>query len=117
MNHSTDTHAPEVHAPPAPPAPPADGMTWEWLAWQMRLRGNDFIPPPHLRALSLSYVEAKAREEGRAAREAKEAKESARRIAAAPQSIERALLDGPSSTKVQAMPAQKGWRLRVRYLN
>lgn len=117
MNHPTDTRAPEVQAPPAPPA---DGMTWQWLAWQMRLYRENFIPPPHLRGLSLSYVEAKAREEGRAEREAKEAKESAARIAAAPQSIERALLDGPKASspgKVQAVPAQKGWRLRVRYLN
>jgi hypothetical protein len=36
MNHPTDT-APDVQATPAPPAPPADGMTWGWLAWQMRL--------------------------------------------------------------------------------
>jgi hypothetical protein len=114
MNHPTDTDTPETQAPLEPPA---DGMTWQWLAWQMRLRGNDFIPPPHLRGLSLAYVEAKAREEGRAEREAKEAKESARRIAEAPKSIERALLDPPSSKKVQSMPAQKGWRLRVRYLN
>jgi hypothetical protein len=114
MNHSIDAHAPEVHTPPAPPA---DGMTWAWLAWQMRLYGSNFIPPLHLRRYSLAEVEAKAREEGRAEREAKEAKESAARIAAAPQSIERALLDGPSSAKMQALPAQKGWRLRVRYLN
>ena len=113
MNHPTETHAPEVQAPPAPPA---DGMTWGWLAWMMRLHKQNFIPPPHLRGLSLSYVEAKAREEGRAEREAKEAKESARRIAEAPKSIERALLDGPKD-KVPAMPAQRGWRLRVRYLN
>lgn len=100
-----------------PLAPPADGMTWAWLAWQMRLYGANFIPPLHLRRYSLAEVEARAREEGRAEREAKEAKESAARIAAAPQSIGRALLDGPSSARVQAMPAQKGWRLRVRYLN
>lgn len=113
MNHPTETHAPDVQAPPAPPA---DGMTWGWLAWMMRLHKQNFIPPPHLRGLSLSYVEAKAREEGRAEREAKEAAESARRIAEAPKSIERALLDGPKD-KVPAMPAQRGWRLRVRYLN
>lgn len=116
MNHPTETHAPDVQALPAPPAPPADGMTWGWLAWMMRLHKQNFIPPPHLRGLSLAYVEAKAREEGRAEREAKEAAESARRIAEAPKSIERALLDGPKD-KVPAMPAQRGWRLRVRYIN
>lgn len=117
MDFPTETAVPEAHQPPAPPA---DGMTWQWLAWQMRLHRENFIPPPHLRGLSLAHVEAKAREEGRAEREAREAKESARRIAEAPKSIERALLDGPragSGGKVPAMPAQRGWRLRVRYIN
>ena len=116
MDFPNDTAVPDVHTPPAPPAPPADGMTWGWLAWMMRLHKQNFVPPPHLRGLSLAYVEAKAREEGRAEREAREAKESARRIAEAPKSIERALLDGHKD-KVPALPAQRGWRLRVRFLN
>lgn len=109
-----------------PPAPPADGMTWGWLAYHMRLYGSNFMPPPHLRGLSLAHVEAKAREEGRAERAAKEAKERARRVAETPNAIERALLDGPpppafqapsSAAPVKAVPAQRGWRLRVRFLN
>lgn len=115
MDFSNEGSLPEVQAPPAPPA---DGMTWAYLADNMRLYGNDFIPPPHLRGLSLSHVEARAREEGRAGREAREARESAARIAAAPKSIERALLDSPK----QAVPARQGersggWRQRVRLIN
>ena len=103
---------------PSPPAPPADGMSWAWLADQMRFYGQNFHPPQHLRGLSLAHVEAKAREEERVARAIREARESAARIAAAPRSIERALLDGPPpASKAAAAPAQRGWRLRVRYLN
>lgn len=117
--------APPVHQPPAPPA---DGMTWGWLAYHMRLYGPNFTPPPHLRGLSLAHVEAKAREEGRAERAAKEAKERARRVAETPNAIDRALLDGPrtpvatpssssASAPVQVVPARRGWRLRTRFLN
>ncbi|WP_296340366.1 hypothetical protein [Reyranella sp.] len=65
--------------------------------------------------MSLAQLEAKAREETREQREAQEARESAARIENAPKAIERALLDGPSSKR--ALPPQRGWRLRVRYLN
>ena len=65
--------------------------------------------------MTLAQLEAKAREETREAREAEEARQSAARIANAPKAIERALLDGPSPKR--ALPAQRGWRLRVRYLN
>jgi|GEM_PF-2439899 len=121
----------QTHPTHQPPAPPADGMTWGWLAYHMRLYGSNFMPPPHLRGLSLAYVEAKAREEGRAEREAKEAKERARRVAETPSPIDRALLGGPpapatpssasTSTStpkpVQTVPARRDWRLRVRFLN
>lgn len=116
--------APPVHQPPAPPA---DGMTWGWLAYHMRLYGPNFTPPPHLRGLSLAHVEAKAREEGRAERAAKEAKERARRVAETPNVIDRALFGGspapaapsssPASARVQAVPARRDWRLRVRFVN
>lgn len=96
--------------------PLADGMSWAFLAYHMRLYGNDFVPPPRYRGLSLSEVEARAREEGRAEREATEARESAARIQNAPKAIERALLDtarAPTAPKA----APRGWRLRVRFLN
>ncbi len=102
-------------------APPVDGLTWAEAAYHMRIHGSNFHPPVHMRGMSLAQIEAKAREETRAAREAQEARESAQRIANAPKSIERALLDGPSSTSSSsskpAMPAQRGWRQRVRFLN
>ena len=98
-------------------APPVEGLSWTEAAYHMRIHGSNFHPPAHMRGMSLAEIEAKAREETREAREAQEAKESADRIANAPKSIERALLDGPSSSTKQAMPAQRGWRLRVRYAN
>ena len=90
--------------------PPADGMSWAWLADQMRFYGQNFHPPQHLRGLSLAHVEAKAREEERVARAIREARESAARIAAAPKSIERALLDGPPMLPRSAMqPLHRAW--------
>src|SRR3990167_3398727 len=68
-----------------------------------------------MRGMTLAQLEANAREETREAREAQEAKERAARIENAPKAIERALLDGPLSKR--ALPPQRGWRLRVRYLN
>ena len=68
-----------------------------------------------MRGMSLAELEAKAREETRGVREAQAAKESAARIENAPKAIERALLDPPSPKR--AMPPQRGWRQRVRFLN
>ena len=96
-------------------APPTDSLTWADAAYHMRIHGRGFHPPAHMRGMSLAQLEAKAREETREAREAQEAKASAERIENAPKAIERALLDGPSSKK--AGPPQRGWRIRVRYLN
>ena len=96
-------------------APPVDGLSWADAAYYKRINGEGFHPPAHMRGMSLAQLEAKAREETREQREAQEAKESAARIENAPKAIERALLDGPSSKR--ALPAQRGWRLRVRYLN
>ena len=96
-------------------APPVEGLSWADAAYFKRINGDGFHPPPHMRGMTLAQLEAKAREETREAREAQEAKASAARIENAPKAIERALLDGPSSKR--AGPAQRGWRLRVRYLN
>ncbi|MDP1965044.1 MAG: hypothetical protein Q8K93_22915 [Reyranella sp.] len=103
-------------APVAPrEAPAADGLSWSEAVYYKRINGDGFHPPPHMRGMTLAQLEAKAREETREAREAQEARESAARIENAPKAIERALLDGPSSKR--ALPPQRGWRLRVRYLN
>ncbi|MGQ0581892.1 MAG: hypothetical protein ACT4O6_08145 [Reyranella sp.] len=96
-------------------APPVEGLSWADAAYYMRINGAGFHPPPHMRGMTLAQLEAKAREETREAREAQEGKERAARIENAPKAIERALLDAPSSKR--AAPAQRGWRLRVRYLN
>ena len=96
-------------------APPVDGLSWADAAYLMRIHKSGFHPPAHMRGMTLAQLEAKAREETREQREAQEAKESAARIENAPKAIERALLDGPSSKR--AVPPQRGWRLRVRYLN
>ena len=95
-------------------ASPTGGLSWSEAAYYKRINGDGFHPPAHMRGMSLAELEAKAREETREAREAEEARQSAARIEAAPKSIERALLDGPSSK--QAKP-QRGWRQRVRFLN
>jgi hypothetical protein len=95
-----------------PEALPVDGLSWADAAYLMRIHKSGFHPPAHMRGMILAQLEAKAREE---AREQREAQESAARIENAPKSIERALLDGPSSKR--ALPAQRGWRLRVRYAN
>jgi hypothetical protein len=97
-------------------APPVEGLSWTEAAYHMRIHGHNFHPPAHRRGMSLAEIEAKAREETREQREAQEAKESAARIENAPKSIARALLDGPSTAKANK-PAQRGWRLRVRYAN
>jgi hypothetical protein len=100
----------------APPiAPQIGGLSWSDAAYYKRINGDGFHPPPHMRGMSLAQLEAKAREETREAREAQEAKESAARIENAPKAIERALLDGPSPKSKR--PPQRGWRLRVRFLN
>ncbi len=96
-------------------APPVEGLSWTEAVYHMRIHGKNFHPPAHMRGMSLAQLEAKAREETREQREAQEAKESAARIENAPKAIERALLDGPSPKR--ALPAQRGWRLRVRYAN
>ena len=95
--------------------PPLQGVSWSEAAYYTRLHGKNFTPPANMRGMSLEQIEAKAREETREAREAEEARQSAARIEAAPKSIERALLDPPSPKR--AMPAQRGWRQRVRFLN
>ena len=95
--------------------PLLDGLSWAEAAYQMQIHGKNFHPPAHMRGMSLADIEAKAREETRGVREAEEARQSAARIANAPKSIERALLDPPSPKR--AMPAQRGWRQRVRFLN
>ncbi|MDP1839273.1 MAG: helix-turn-helix domain-containing protein [Reyranella sp.] len=95
--------------------PPIEGLSWTEAAYYMRIHGKNFHPPAQMHGMSLAQIEAKAREETREAREAQEAKESAARIANAPKAIERALLDGPSAKR--ALPAQRGWRLRIRFLN
>lgn len=94
--------------------PPVEGLSWAEAAYHKRIHRENFRPPAHMAGMSLAELEARAREETRGAREAQEAAESARRIEAAPQSIERALLDGPSSKRARP---QQGWRQRVRYLN
>ena len=96
-------------------ASPTGGLSWSEAAYYKRINGDGFHPPAHMRGMSLAELEAKAREETRGAREAEEARQSAARIEAAPKSIERALLDPPSPKR--AMPAQRGWRQRVRFLN
>lgn len=98
-----------------PRARPNDGLSWSEAAHFMRLHGRSFTPPAHMSGMSLAQVEARAREETRALREAQEAKERAARIENAPRSIERALLDPPSPKRPLA--AQRGWRQRVRFLN
>ncbi|MBI3198464.1 MAG: helix-turn-helix domain-containing protein [Rhodospirillales bacterium] len=95
-------------------APPAGGLSWADAVYYKRINKDGFHPPPHMRGMSLAELEAKAREETREQREAQEAKERAARIENAPKAIERALLDGPSAKKAAA---QRGWRLRVRFLN
>ncbi|MDP1752737.1 MAG: hypothetical protein Q8L22_25075 [Reyranella sp.] len=95
--------------------PPVDGLSWSEAAYYKRINGEGFHPPAHMRGMTLAQLEAKAREETREQREAQEARESAARIENAPKAIERALLDGPSPKR--ALPAQRGWRLRVRFLN
>ena len=96
-------------------APPVEGLSWSEAAYYKRINGDGFHAPPHMRGMSLAQLEAKAREETREVREAEEARQSAARIEAAPKSIERALLDPPSPKR--ALPAQRGWRQRVRFLN
>ena len=96
-------------------APPVGGLSWTDAAYLMRIHKQGFHPPAHMRGMTLAQLEANAREETREAREAQEAKERAARIENAPKAIERALLDGPSPKR--ALPPQRGWRLRVRYLN
>ena len=98
-----------------PEAPQIQGMSWSEAAYYTKLHGKNFTPPANMRGMTLEQIEAKAREETREAREAEEARQSAARIEAAPKSIERALLDPPSPKR--AMPAQRGWRQRVRFLN
>ena len=98
-----------------PEAPQVDGLSWADGAYLMRIHKSGFHPPAHMRGMTLAQLEARAREETRDQREAEEARQSAARIANAPKAIERALLDGPSSKR--ALPPQRGWRLRVRYLN
>jgi hypothetical protein len=100
----------------APIEPQTGGLSWSDAAYYKRINGDGFHPPPHMRGMTLAQLEAKAREETREAREAQEAKESAARIENAPKAIERALLDGPSAKAQKAKP-QRGWRLRVRFLN
>jgi hypothetical protein len=104
-------------APIAPrEAPPVEGgLSWSDAAYYKRINGDGFHAPPHMRGMTLAQLEAKAREETRDVREAEEAKARAERIENAPKAIERALLDGPSAKS--KMPAQRGWRLRVRFLN
>jgi hypothetical protein len=92
---------------------PAGGLSWADAAYYKELYGKDFHAPMHMRGMTLEQIKARAREETRGVREAQEAEASARRIANAPKSIERALLDAP---RPQATP-QRGWRLRVRFLN
>ncbi len=96
-----------------PEAPQLQDLSWSDAAYYMKLYGDNFTPPANMRGMSLAQLEARAREETRGAREAEEARQSAARIENAPKSIERALLDGP---KPRAKP-QRGWRLRVRFLN
>ena len=98
-----------------PEAPALQGISWSDAVYYMKLYGSNFTPPANMRGMTLAELEAKAREETREAREAEEARQSAARIEAAPKSIERALLDPPSPKR--AMPAQRGWRQRVRFLN
>lgn len=119
MTHSHRDRPAEDPTRPLTDGSPDDGMTWAFLAYHMRLYGNDFVPPPRYRGLSLSEVEARAREEGRAEREATEARESAARIQNAPRAIERALLDTPPASRspLASKPAPRGWRQRVRFLN
>ena len=93
---------------------PVGGLSWADAAYYKRINGDGFHPPVHMRGMSLAELEAKAREETRGAREAEETRQNAARIANAPKSIERALLDGP---KAQASKPQRGWRQRVRFLN
>jgi DNA invertase Pin-like site-specific DNA recombinase len=95
-------------------APPTESLTWSDAAYFKRIHGNGFHAPPHMRGMTLAQLEAKAREETRDVREAEEAKARAARIENAPKAIARALLDGPSDRKA---PPQRGWRLRVRFLN
>ena len=101
--------------PFVPEARQTQGLSWADAAYYKKLYGSNFTPPANMRGMSLAEIEAKAREETREAREAEEARQSAARIEAAPKSIERTLLDPPSPKR--AMPAQRGWRQRVRFLN
>ena len=71
MTHSHLDRPQSESDTPLKDGPLTDGMSWAFLAYHMRLYGNDFVPPPRYRGLSLSEVEARAREEGRAEREAK----------------------------------------------
>jgi hypothetical protein len=97
-----------------PEAPPIESLSWSDAAYFKRIHGNGFHAPPHMRGMTLAQLEAKAREETRDVREAEEAKARAARIDNAPKAIARALLDGPSAKKAKP---QRGWRLRVRFLN
>lgn len=99
------------------PEPPADGMTWSWLAWQMRLHRENFIPPPHLRGLPLAHVEARAREEQVAERAAEEARRQATaHPEIAPAESPEIAPSGTPAAPPREVARSAGWRLRGRYL-
>lgn len=85
-----------------------EALSWAEAAYYKRIHGNNVRLPSHMAHLTLEELEAKAAEETRPQREAQEAEQSAKRIAAAPDAIRRALA-GPPKRRTPG-------RLRVAFL-
>ena len=85
-----------------------EALSWAEAAYYKRIHGNNVRLPSHMAHMTLAELEAKADEEHRPQREAREAEQSAKRIAAAPDSLRRALA-GPPKRRTPG-------RLRVAFL-
>lgn len=97
------------HGPGAKPPPERiEALSWAEAAYYKRLHRDNVRLPKHMAHLTLEELEARAAEETRPQREAQEAEASAKRIAAAPDAIRRAL-DGPPKRRTPG-------RLRVAFL-
>lgn len=85
-----------------------EALSWAEAFYLRKLHGNNVRLPSHMGHLTLAELEAKADEETRPQREAREAELSAKRIEAAPDSLRRALA-GPPKRRTPG-------RLRVAFL-
>ncbi|MDP2332402.1 MAG: hypothetical protein Q8M19_17070 [Reyranella sp.] len=72
-----------------------EALSWAEAAHYKRIHRENVRLPAHMAHMTLAELEAKADEEYRPQREALEAEQSARRIAAAPDAIRRALEGAP----------------------